>query len=364
MNILVIEDNPDHYSIIEDSLTEGIPEKVNIQHEVELSKGLHQLSKKRFDICLCDLQLPDAPINTTSERLKTLNSQTPIIVLTSLNSNHIAQQLLKHGIQDYLPKEDLMPELLHRMCLYAIERKQKELKLKKQNQDMQTFCASLSHDFKGNLRRIPQIADILKEKLSERIEINEEELNWFHLLSSSAEGINNLVENLSKFLSVNHSANDYFEAVDLFKVVARVVDIITDNGDRTATINVTTELPDILGDESQLLLLFHNLISNGIKYNKNSPLIEIKASPLIENFCEITVSDNGIGIDPKHFDKIFSPFKRLHGQQEYSGTGLGLSIVQGIIDNHGGSIRVESTPGEGSRFIMKLPLANQGALYQ
>jgi anti-sigma regulatory factor (Ser/Thr protein kinase) len=116
-----------------------------------------------------------------------------------------------------------------------------------------------------------------------------------------------------------------------------------------------SQLPLVHGDRVQLTQLFQNLIGNAIKFRRaGSPSIEISAERH-ENEWHIRVRDNGIGIDPKYFDRIFVLFQQLHTRQEYAGTGMGLAICKKIVERHGGRIWVESQPGQGSTFWFTLP---------
>ncbi len=122
---------------------------------------------------------------------------------------------------------------------------------------------------------------------------------------------------------------------------------------------VVGELPTVIADRGQLGQVFQNLIANAIKFHGDAaPRVEISAKRKGSHW-EICVADNGVGIDPRHQDRIFTIFQRLHGRNEFEGSGIGLSIVKKIIERHGGWIRVESASGHGARFTFSLAAADE-----
>jgi light-regulated signal transduction histidine kinase (bacteriophytochrome) len=116
-------------------------------------------------------------------------------------------------------------------------------------------------------------------------------------------------------------------------------------------------LATVNGDPHQLRQLFQNLIENAVKYHRSgtTPCIRISGE-VSDGLCHISITDNGIGFDEKYLGKIFQPFQRLHGKDEYSGTGIGLAICRKIADRHGGMITAGSNPCKGSTFIVTLPI--------
>lgn len=113
-----------------------------------------------------------------------------------------------------------------------------------------------------------------------------------------------------------------------------------------------------MGDETQIHQLFQNLIDNALKYHpeKTHPNIHVYGQTIEQGtFYQVTMVDNGIGIEPTFFEQIFEPFQRLHNQAQYRGSGVGLTICKKIMERHGGKIQVESTPGSGSKFVFCLP---------
>jgi light-regulated signal transduction histidine kinase (bacteriophytochrome) len=115
-------------------------------------------------------------------------------------------------------------------------------------------------------------------------------------------------------------------------------------------------LPAITTDETQLTLIFQNLVGNAIKYRRaEDPRVHVSAARNDGNEWTFSVGDNGLGIDPQYFERIFILFQRLHGRDEFEGTGIGLSICKKIVERQGGKIWVESQPEKGSTFYFALP---------
>lgn len=143
--------------------------------------------------------------------------------------------------------------------------------------------------------------------------------------------------------------------VDLNLTVQRVLHTMRSTIEESGAIIECSPLPTVMADQSQMSQLLQNIISNAIKFHGDDPpriLIEAEKGT---GRWTIWVRDNGIGMNPVHFHRIFQMFQRLHTQQEYPGTGIGLAICKKIVERHGGTIWVESKEGEGSTFFFTLP---------
>jgi signal transduction histidine kinase len=124
-------------------------------------------------------------------------------------------------------------------------------------------------------------------------------------------------------------------------------------------------LPSIEADRLQMRQLLQNLVGNAIKFRRPGVVPRVRVGARFVGSlerggaCEIRVSDNGIGLDPVHADRIFKPFERLHGHSAFEGSGLGLALCARIVERHGGTIRAEGTPGEGASFVVTLPVGQR-----
>jgi light-regulated signal transduction histidine kinase (bacteriophytochrome) len=147
-----------------------------------------------------------------------------------------------------------------------------------------------------------------------------------------------------------------FKAAAADQIVADAVGNLAGAIEEAGAEVVVDTLPTLHCDASQLAQVFQNLIGNAIKFRRtgSAPVVRVSASRG-EHATVISVADNGIGIEPKYFERIFQMFQRLHGRSEYPGTGIGLALCKKIVERHGGRIRVESAAGQGTTFAFTIP---------
>lgn len=240
--------------------------------------------------------------------------------------------------------------------------------LKKTNQNLEDFAYAASHDLKEPIRKIHFFSDRLRQQLDGSL-TNEQGL-FFDRLENAAKRMGTLVDDLLAYSQATRGLGEQ-ESIDLNRKVQLVLeDLEVEVQQKGARINVGP-LPTIQGSKRQMQQLFQNLITNALKYSKHDvpPEIQITAKEVTgkdakadlpaeaaaRKYHLIEVKDNGIGFPQEHAQRIFNVFTRLHGNAEYRGTGVGLSIAQKVVQNHGGYIWAESTPGEGATFKILLP---------
>lgn len=231
-----------------------------------------------------------------------------------------------------------------------LEKRAKELL--ESNAELERFAYVASHDLQEPLRMVSSFLQLLNKRYKDKLDQKAHE--YIAYAVDGAERMKRLILDLLEYSRVNSSVIakedvDVNEVINDLRLTYKNL-LLETNG----TIN-SEKLPLVKGNKTQILQLFQNLIGNAFKYRSEKP-------PVIDISCKednssyrFSVSDNGIGIDPKFFQKIFIIFQRLHQREQYSGTGIGLAICKKIIEKHGGKIWVNSTPGQGSTFYFTLP---------
>jgi PAS domain S-box-containing protein len=229
---------------------------------------------------------------------------------------------------------------------------QKVEELNRSNEELGQFASIASHDLQEPLRMVASYTQLLSRRYKGKLDADADQFIAFAV--DGASRMQRLINDLLAFSRVGTKGTDLFE-ISSEEALQQALVNLRGSIEESRALVTHDPLPMVLADQMQLVQLFQNLVGNGIKYqNPGIPQVHVSAIGNGEKQWVFSVRDNGLGIDPQYFDKIFGMFQRLHKREEFAGTGIGLAICKKIVERHGGTIWVESKLGHGSTFRFAL----------
>ena len=365
IRILLIEDNPGDVRLIREMLAEVPDVSFELESAGRLSTGLKCLAKKQPDIVLLDLGLPDSQGLETLGKICSKTTTVPIVVLTGLDDEAIANQAVHKGAQDYLLKDDINDRLLWRVMRYAIERKRMEAEkgeierkaqLASRLASIGELASGAAHEINNPLTGVIGCAQLLLARKGIPEDIRQD----VEIINEGAQRVANIVKKLLVFARQTRPEQRYVNINELIRNTLDLQAYALAANNIKVTLQLARDLPMTTADPSQLQQVFLNLIMNAeteMKLAHDKGKLSIKTE-LVDNIIRISFKDNGPGIAKENLESIFDPFFTTREVGE--GTGLGLSICYGIMKEHGGRIWAESEPGKGATLIIELPVTDDG----
>jgi signal transduction histidine kinase len=361
-----------------------------VVHVDRLHKALELGDLPGFEVALTDLTLPDAQGLETVKRLRTQAPDLPLVVLTSMADDRLAQEALGQGAQDYLSKEEfignsaLAAGLLGRAMRYAVFREgvmrenrrlvgslqDSKTLLERKNERLRALCdtaqkfvENVSHDFRTPLTVIKEYSSLIRDGVVG--EVTAEQRRMLHVVEDRADDLNTMVDDL---LDVSKLEAGLLHVWRRRTEISRIVEHIIPGLERKAAVrgvslvnSIDDSLPAVFCDEDKVGRVVVNLVTNAIKFCSDSGRVELWARADAEcHEVVVGVTDNGPGIPAHKLDKIFERFAQgsAHLRQVAKGFGLGLSIARELIDLNLGRIDVSSVVGAGSTFTFSVPYAD------
>lgn len=408
IKILIIEDNIDDAGLIVRQLQKS---GMSFTSEVVETRKVFEKSLELFnpDIVLSDYSLPAFDAVTAFEIIQSSNLKIPFIIVSGTVGEHNAVMLMKKGVTDFSSKENLeaLPQKVIRALKEAEERHEKEELLEKlkvqtaelllanqeleiqntekekrtiellnANKELLAFNFISSHDLQEPLRKIQTFISVIREK--EMKNMSESGKSSMERIHAAATRMRQLIEDLLNFSRVS-IVQDPYEINDLRTIIEDVKEELKDDiSEKRAVIKIKGLVP-VNVRIFQFRQLFHNLISNALKFsapdavpqiiiestvitNNDFKLLGLNNSSLKCDYWHLSFRDNGIGFDENFNEIIFVIFQRLHHPDQYSGTGIGLAIVKKIVENHNGIITASGKLNEGAVFDIYIPAVEESDL--
>ncbi|MBF7073420.1 CHASE3 domain-containing protein [Glaciecola sp. MH2013] len=279
-----------------------------------------------------------------------------LLVRVNLKNQHLRQQEIESQNKRL---HAAVEERTQELSLYSEE-------LSRSNRELEDFAFVASHDLQEPLRKIMAFGDRLE---SQSDALSEKQVDYLKRMRSAAARMSKLISDLLEFSRVNTKGKD-FQTVDLQLVVNDCLDDLNVLIEESGVELSIDSLPSISADPTQMQQLFFNLLANAIKFSQHNQqaLVGLSVTKVeqpaevdidgLSDWLQFRISDNGIGFDPEHAEKIFAPFQRLHSRTEFKGTGIGLAICRRIVERHNGYIHASAKPGEGAVITVVLPAIN------
>jgi signal transduction histidine kinase len=386
--ILIVDDKPENLFSLKTLL------EIN-RYETDTApsgeEALKKILKRDYSLIILDVQMPGMDGYEVAETI-TGYSKTKDVPIIFLSAVHIDKRFITKGFAsggvDYITKPfdpDLLLLKVKTFCRLhdqtreltrikatleqKVEERTRELRemnkaLEASNAELQQYAFLASHDLQEPLRKITTFSHIVLDKY---LAGHSEAAEYLHKVISSSERMRKLINDLLNYSRL--STDTHFTATDLNELVKGIEkDLELFIKEKGARLEVGP-LPRVEVIPVQMQQVFQNLVNNALKFSRNgvAPHIKIWAERVGEKslsaapaedgaYVRLCIEDNGIGFNEMYLDRIFTIFQRLHARHEYEGTGIGLALVKKIVERHHGLLGARSTEGEGSTFIIVLPL--------
>ena len=362
ISILLIEDNPADALLFREYLSSTSLAGSVVTNTRTMEEAVRVSAQKPYDVVMLDLFLPDCQGAQTVQRARQHFGQLPIVILSGIDDQELAQAAVKNGVQDYVLKEHLATIPLDRVICYAIERnklinekalvenhlQERNHRLEIANRRLEQFAYAVSHNLRAPLSRILGLTQIIGYQ---------QDMKEIHvmtdLIDKAAKGLDSSLRDLMELLVTQQDINKTVSRVDMSRVFADVHDALLaqiQQAKATVTFDAVGS-SSFLYSETILRSVLLNLLTNALKYHspRRPPEIHVRLQATEPDVYQLSVSDNGLGMDLNSVrPHLFKLFKRFHTHTE--GKGIGLYMIKHMVEEMEGRIEVESTVDVGTTF--------------
>lgn len=367
VSILLVEDNPGDVRLTRELLAEVSSFEFDLEHVEKLADAIAGLQKRRFDVMLLDLSLPDSHGVEGIGALQRLAPTTPIVVLTGRSDDGVAIDVLQAGAEDYLIKGMGDGQLMVRAIRYSIERARARLllleaktKAEIANRTKTEFLANMSHELRTPLNAIMGFSELMKGQMLGPVG-NPTYVDYARDIHQSAAHLLQIINDILDLSKVEAGKIELDEqSIDMHALVDSALRLVGERAHEagvTVSNEVPPEMPQLLADERLLKQILINLLSNSIKFTDKGGTVRVRAEREATGVIAISVADTGIGISEEDLPKVMEPFRQADSalSRKYEGTGLGLPLVKSFVELHRGVFELRSQLGVGTTATIRFP---------
>lgn len=363
LRFLLVEDNPVDLELVQRELRRAEFDfiAVAVQTPEDFTREVRAHCPH---IVLADYNLPQWRGMEALEILGREKLDVPLILVSGALGEVNAVECLKQGATDYVLKGTLarLPVAIRRALSERDVREerrhaqealaQKVEELARSNHELEQFAYVASHDLQEPLRKVTSFCQLLQQRYQDQLD--DRGSQYIEFAVDGAKRMQGLINDLLAFSRVGRTT-EHFALVDLGTCVAAAVRSLGTAIEESRATVTANPLPVVTGDNGLLISVFQNLIGNAIKFRSGAaPEVRIEAVRDDSSWL-VSVTDNGIGIEPRFAERVFVIFQRLHSRETYAGTGIGLALCRKIIEFHGGTIWLDTDRFPGTRIWFTLP---------
>ncbi len=336
-DVLLVEDNPGDARLVQEMLSNGGKDSYDITHLDCLSTALEQLTEAQPDVILLDLNLPDSHGAETFDSVADHDIEPPVVVLTGLDDESLALQLVQRGAQDYLVKGQLSPTLLRKSIVYAMERHESKQRIEEVAEALRVINKLIRHDIINKLQVAQSALSLAQDDADEAM-------------------MQKAMDRVGDTISLLHRMKELEQLVASSKTVQeydarQVAEEVADRFD----VSISLEGDCAVTADKALYSVMENLLRNAVDHG-GSTHVDISMQPH-DGTCEIRVADNGSGIDDAIKQRVFNEEFSSGGS---AGSGLGLYIVKKTMERYGGRVAIEDNDPQGAVIVLTLPRCSPG----
>jgi len=372
--VLLVDDDEEEYIVVRKYLKSARKGAFRVEWAATFDAALTAMAETRFDVCLLDHHLGEQTGLDLLTKMRALDYDLPVILLTGRASLELDLEAMETGAFDFMEKGDLTPVLLERSIRYTMENHRARKALRKANEELERRVRERTAELNRSNLALEQFANIIARDLQEPLHAITRHIeavraretadggrgehgpsaNALDPILHAVRNMELMVQNVLDSSRAGKKTKD-FEEVDLAQVIERACADLEPRIRETGTAIDVGPMPSMAGDPAMLKGLFENLLDNAIKFRGEAP-------PRIHITCErkgtawlCAVRDNGLGLSAEDVDDVFLMFHRGSREPAQPGIGIGLAMCRKIVQQHGGSIWIDSEPGEGTTILFTFP---------